>query len=121
MNDSWDKRCVSIILTSIVNPELTSCSNPLDATSVRPYNPVPSDDRYSMSFITGKTTLTDISEKIKLLPNIDQTDVFGMSQNSDVVNQQSEAARIIQRILGVSADCLSQVGEDKKENDEQKP
>lgn len=40
-----------------------------------------------MSFITGKTTLADISEKIKLLPNIDQTDVFGMSQNSDVVNQ----------------------------------
>ena len=106
---------MSTILTSIVNPELTRCSNPLDATSVQQYNPVTSDDRYSMSFITGKTTLTEISEKIKLLPNIDQTDVFGMSQNSDVVNQQSEAARIIQRILGVSADCLPPSGENQED------
>ena len=70
---------MSTILTSIVNPELTACSNPLDASSVRRYSPVETDERYSMSFINGKTTLAEISEKIKQLPNIDQTDVFGMS------------------------------------------
>ena len=44
--------------------------------------------------------------EVQNLPSIDGTKVFGMSTNSDIVNQQSETTRIVARILGVSSDCL---------------
>lgn len=106
VNDSWDKRCVDTMLRSTVSQKLVKCLNPNDPLSALKHSWVESDERYSLSFIGHKTTLEDVIHEVDKLPSIDSTKVFGMSENSDIVNQQSEAFRIVQRVLSVSADCL---------------
>jgi hypothetical protein len=48
---------------------------------------VDTDARYNLNFIGCHTSLNDIINEIGKLPSIDSTKVFGMSENSDIVNQ----------------------------------
>lgn len=106
VNDSWDKRCVDTMLKNVVGQKLVRCSNPGDPNTVKGFDWVENDNRYSLSFVKHQTSISDIVNEINKLPSIDSTKVFGMSENSDIVNQQSEAFRIVQRVLAVSSDCL---------------
>lgn len=82
------------------------------------YTYVPGDNRYyTLSFVGARTTLEDLTAHAQELPSIDSTKVFGMSSNSDIVNQQAETGRILTRILGVSADCLEKLAEEEEEED----
>ncbi|CAL6104222.1 Dynein_heavy chain [Hexamita inflata] len=106
VNDSWDKRCVGTILRALVHNGVCKCNNPNDSRSNIAHDFVEGDSRYSLSYIQANTSIQDIIQEVQQMPNIDGTKVFGMSSNSDIVNQQSECSRIIARVLGVSSDCL---------------
>ncbi|KAH0573495.1 Dynein heavy chain [Spironucleus salmonicida] len=102
VNDSWDKRTVATILRKIITDKIVKEQDGI----MQPYSFVDQDDRYSLSFIDHETKLQDVINKLQNLPPVDQTMVFGMSENSAVVNQQSETSRILDRVLSVSADCV---------------
>lgn len=113
MNDSWDKRCVKTLLTSVINNNIVKCTDPKNEESMNDYTYVEGDNKYyTLSFVNFKTTLDDLLAHAQELPSIDSTKVFGMSSNSDIVNQQAETSRILNRVLGVSPDCLDKLVEE---------
>lgn len=87
VNDSWDKRCVATLLRNIVNSKIIKCANVNDENSLLAHNFIEGDERYTCSFVNAHTTIQDIINYGQNLPSIDSTKVFGMSTNSDIVNQ----------------------------------
>lgn len=106
VNDSWDKRCLRCMLKSVINKNVIACDNTKDVESMHKYTFVEGDDRYSVNFVDFRSTVDSILEEVNKLPAIDATNVFGMTENSQIVNQQAETVRIVSRVLGISADCV---------------
>lgn len=87
VNDSWDKRCVKTLLTTVINSNIVKCEDPNNPESLLDYNYVENDNKfYTLSFVNHRTTLDDLTAHAQELPSIDSTKVFGMSSNSDIVN-----------------------------------